>query len=335
MHSNLLPEVVCVVAESLGNTYPEMSRNLEQIQQIISNEQDLFRSLLASSSSELKDIMRSNPTLEENDVIDFPGFIPAYKELMDTIKPHDRMMSGKLMFKLYDTYGLNEDAIERLGEAGNLALDRTGFAECLAEARRRTKSLFQNASCTATDVLKLLSLPGVAPTENELKYNYKFNYYLHEYVLPEIKAKVVAVEERENGSVSVVLDQSTFYPDSGGQECDRGQLIKSRDGEEDVIFEVDSVNIVQGLVVHDGRMVKGQLATGDTVELIIDAKRRTGNIQNHTATHLINASVRKIVNSVTYQKSSSVSSEFLKIELGILRRKIDKILAQEIEDFVR
>lgn len=332
---NLLPEVVCVVAESLGNTYPEMNRNLGQIQQIVRNEQELFRSLLASSSSELKEILNSTPTLEENDVIDFPGFIPAYKDLMATIKPHDRVMPGKLMFKLYDTYGLNEEAIERLGEAGNLALDRTGFTECLAEARRRTKNMFQNTSNTATDVLKLLSLPGVGATENELKYNYKFNYYLHKYVLPEIKSKVVAVEERENGSVRVVLDQSSFYPDSGGQECDRGQLIKSRDDEDDVIFEVESANIANGLVVHDGRMLKGQLATGDIVELIIDAKRRTGNIQNHTATHLINASVRQIVNCVTYQKSSSVSSECLKIELGILERKIDKILAQNIEDFVR
>lgn len=312
-----------------------MSRNLGQIQQIVSNEQELFRSLLASSSSELKEILHSNPTLEENDVIDFPGFIPAYKELMATIKPHDRMMSGKLMFKLYDTYGLNEEAIERLGEAGNLALDGTGFTEHLAEARRRTKSLFQNTSSTATDILRLLSLPGVATTENELKYNYKFNYHLKEYVLPVIKSKVVAVETRENGTVRVVLDQSTFYPDSGGQECDRGQMIKSRDDEEDFIFEVESVNVAQGLVVHDGRMVKGHLATGDTVELIIDAKRRTGNIQNHTATHLLNASVRQIVNCVTYQKSSSVSSECFKIELGILGRKIDMVLVQEIEHLVR
>lgn len=327
--------MVRVVAETLGTTYPEMSRNLGQIQEIINNEQELFRSLLASSSSELKEILHSNPTLEENDIIDFPGFIPAYKELMATIKPHDRLMSGKLMFKLYDTYGLNEEAIERLGEAGNFALDRTGFAECLSEAKRRTKSLFQNTSNPATDVLKLLSLPGVAPTENELKYNYKFNYNLHEYVLPVIKAKVVVVEERENGSVRVVLDQSTFYPDSGGQECDRGQLIKSRDNEEDVIFEIESVNVAQGVVVHDGRIVQGQLVAGDTVELIIDTKRRTGNIQNHTATHLINASVRQVVNCVTYQKSSSVSSECLKIELGLLGRKIDKILAQEIEHFVR
>lgn len=334
-HSNLLPELACVVAESMGNTYPEMSRNLGQIQQIIRNEQELFRSLLASSSSELKEILNSNPTLEENDIVDFPGFIPAYKELMVTIKPHDRMMSGKLMFKLYDTYGLNEEAIERLGEAGNLALDRTGFAKCLAEARSRTRSLFQTTRNTATDVLKLLSLPGVAPTDNDLKYSYKFNYNLHEYVLPAIKSKVVAVEELENGSVRVVLDQSSFYPDSGGQECDRGHLIKSRDNEEDAIFEVESVNVAQGLLLHDGRMMKGHLATGDTVELIIDAKRRTGNIQNHTATHLINSSVRQIVNCVTYQKSSSVSSECLKIELGILGRKIDKELVQEIEHFVR
>lgn len=280
-HPNLLHETVPVVVDILGDTYPEMHRNFSQIHQIIAHENELYKALLASTATDLNDLLKINPNLKEDDIMNFPGFIPAYKELQTALLQNHRTMDGEIMFKLYDTYGLSEEAIDRLAEIEGLQLDRTGFGICLANARHRTKALFANSMGYSPGVA--VRSTDLMATQNNWKYKYEYNELTGEYEMPEISAKIVAIERTESVGVrSIVLDQSAFYPESGGQSCDLGEIVKDAAGAAGR-FNVKFVDQSNGLVMHEGILCEGgQMNVGDDVRLVVDAKRRTGNIQNHS-----------------------------------------------------
>lgn len=317
-----------IVIESLSSTYPEMHRNVSEIHQVLQHEIEIHKSLLAATNAtELVDILRINPLIDENDVIDYPGFLVAYREL-NSMK-FKETVPGLFIFKLYDTYGLTIDAIERLATASGLQLDRKGFSICLSEARQKTK--VKNASKGIDSNIPHLKI-NLAATDNSFKYIYKFNKETNLYSIPIRTAKVIAIIDDN----MVVLNESPFYPESGGQQCDSGRMIKLTNGQEltGQQFQVNQVTESNGLVLHCGGE-STRLQVGDKVRVYVDENRRTGNIQNHTAVHLCNAAVKHVAKCVTYQKSSSVTGSGFKLELGVLGKKLDLNRIRAIEDVVR
>lgn len=291
----LLHTTVPATVAILGDTYPEMRRQLPQIQQILRHEQDVYRQLLAGVAAESAAILASNRQLDELDIIDSAGFVPAFKELRAAKLAVGGIVSGELMFKLYDTYGLRDETIERLADVEGLRLDRGGFERCMQEARARTKSTFALNATTSNDDDDdfVKANKRISATENELKYNYRFNFAKREYYSPRVRVQVVAV--RRVGSrtptagsgdgilYDIVLDQSLYYPESGGQESDGGRIVKvdNSAGEASI---VKHVRLVGGdVVVH--RVVVPQedwLRVGDFVDLEIDAAKRTACTLHHT-----------------------------------------------------
>lgn len=318
-----------------------MQRSLPQIQQILRHEHEVYRSLLTNAATDVSDILASNRMLEEHDVVDAAGFVPAYRELQSLRSTFtDAVMPGEVMFKLYDTYGLQTETIERLAEVECLKLDRSGFEACLQKTRERTKSTFSaNAIAVAGDQNGESWLSDLPSTENELKYNYRFNFATREYYSHKIRAKVLAFQRinvsHDSLMFDLVLDQSTFYPEGGGQESDRGELLKERNK---VVSsaQVDHVRMARGgVVVHRVTVPEENwLQVGDLVELVQDSKRRTTCTLNHTATHLLNACVRHVSKSVCYQKSSSVTATGLKLELAVLGKKIDAEMVQQVQKMI-
>lgn len=309
---------------------------MTQIQQVLQHEIDIHKTLVAKNAVELSQILRENPQLDENDVIDYAGFLAAHRELT-TMKLNKTTIPGTFIFKMYDTYGLPMDAIERLSAATALQLDLEGFSECLLNARQKTK---ENVAYDTRNQSSMSIQHTMNVTDNSFIYNYKFNKETRLYAIPIRTAKIVAIEN--DATTVVALDESPFYPESGGQQCDAGYLIKlNKNGEEIMRFDVDQVNVSNGIVLHCGRRrLLGDGATvpllvGDTVCVHVDAARRTGNIQNHTATHLLNAAVKHVLECVTYQKSSSVTANGFKLELGVLGRKLDLDSIRAIEDLIR
>lgn len=281
---DMLHTTVPATVAILGDTYPEMQHSLPQIQQILRHEHEVYRSLLADAAADVGEILAANPRLEEHDVVDAAGFVPAHRALRAfraSSAANDDRMPGELMFKLYDTYGLREETIERLAEVENMRIDRAGFTRCLQTARARTKGTFAGAANVAANAG--ISLNGLPDTENELKYNYRFNFATREYYSPRIRAEVLAVHRVGDSMYDVVLDQSTFYPEGGGQESDRGQMVKEKNK------LVSSAQVEHVRMAHGARVVHrvavpedGWLRVGDIVELKQDSKRRTACTLNHT-----------------------------------------------------
>lgn len=286
---DLLSTVIPCIVESLGPTYPEMMCNQTQLQAILSNERATYRSLMQNASGELAEILAANPRLEANDVLDSPAFVPAFREfqaLTAYLKRGEGVVSGEIMFKMYDTFGLREETVERLAEVENLQLDTAGFKLCLAQARGRTKGLFTASSGVESGDIDSIT-NGLAYTENELKYNYRYNWATREYMTPRIRVKVLGVQPvgpPDERLFEVVLDQSAFYPEGGGQESDQGTMVKEKNKLVSSI-RVESVRMGRGgVLVHSVRIGGDDtcLEKGDWVELVIDNKLRTAKIFNHT-----------------------------------------------------
>lgn len=294
---DLLHSTIPTVVRTLGPTYPEMQHSLPQIQQILRHEHETYRALLADAATDLRDILAANPLLEEQDVVEAAGFVPAYRELKELrsacaaaqreILPE---MPGDVMFKLYDTYGLRDEAIERLGQAERWRLDWTGFEECKQRARERTKNAFSATTAEAGNRGNAIALNRNLPdTENELRYNYRFNFATREYYSPRVRVQVQAVHCVDADALlyDIVFDQSTFYPEGGGQDSDIGRLAKEKNKAASSGARVEHVRSERDgrIVVHRIRMPElDWLDVGDMVELIVDGKRRTACTLNHTGT---------------------------------------------------
>lgn len=331
----LLQAIVPIIVEILGDTYPEMDRNSAQICQVIAYEADIFNTLMRNVSTDVKELLRNDTTIDELDAISFPGFIHGYKELKNAKLVPGTIMPGDLMFKLYDSYGLPMEIIEQFAQPAGLDLDRARFDEQMAITRQRTKKVIAD---TSPDRVKIqLNLPATA---DHFKYLYEFNAAKRQYVVESVTAQILHLDEaQDDHSYNVIVDKSNFYPESGGQECDCGQIVGTECG---TVFNVHNVTLRNGCIIHTGQFPDAQkrFIAGSTVRLDVDNRRRTANTLNHTATHLLNAAVKAAMNCVTYQKSSSVTHRQLRLELGVLgSEKIDgkhiASIEQRLRDAVR
>jgi alanyl-tRNA synthetase len=124
------------------------------------------------------------------------------------------------------------------------------------------------------------------------------------------------------GRIGIVLDQTNYYAEMGGQLCDTGRILvtrETRSGAESGFggeFKVDSVKSFGGFVLHIGRMVRGELRVGDDVQLILDHSRRQPIASNHTATHLLNFALRKVLGDHVDQKGSLVAPDRLRFDFA-------------------
>lgn len=346
-HKKLLHEIVPVVTEILGETYPEMSEKLPQILQIISHEEEVFKALRLNTSQEITDILIEYPKIEELDAINIPGFVNGFKEFQKCKNNQSKILSGDLMFKLYDTYGFDEETLVKLAELEDFTLDRKGFEECFVKARQRTKENFQNSNSNSvnlskTEMVMELMRRSVKLTENDHKYSHFYDKSKELYSVPILKTKISAIfvnnelvekiTSETQGICHLVTEKSNFYYESGGQESDLGKITNPN-----FTFKIRSVDYLDGYIFHIGTIerVNDFIRIGDDIEMEVDSEQRSGNILNHTGTHLLNAAVRQITDCAVCQKSSSVTHSGLKLELGIFGTKLNRNSINDIETLIR
>ena len=337
-NNNLLPETIPIVAEILGDTYPELQEKLPSVLEIIKYEQELFKSLRASSSKEIKDVIKNNPKLADLDIYDYPGFLNGYQEICYYKESNQKSFSGDLMFRLYSTFGFDYDLLEKLAALENMELNKADYDNKLLE----NKMLFNEKHLT-DDQISILDKIITQTTDNELKYDYTFNETNNTYKINPTKSKIVSLIDGEESvlstkglqcqTVKVVLNQSPFYYESGGQEADTGFITKNN-----VKFQLESLTNRKNCLIHEITLNKDNteaLNVGDDVLLHVDCDKRTANIRNHTAAHLLNSAIRTLTKSPIYQKSSLVNSDVVKIELAVFGQKLKFEDIKELEEHIR
>lgn len=333
-HDNVLTATIPVVAEILGETFPELNQKLFNSLEIIKYEQDLFKMLRETLSKGAREILNQNPKLAELNIYEYPGFIQAYNEFNRYKKSNRKEVNGEMAFQLYSTFGLDTDFIERLAELEGMTVDFNAFEERMNQMKKNNETQFNE------EVLN--KFHNVLPSTNDdAKHDYKYSKKENLYKVNKIKSKVAAIfdgekliqnsSEAKSENLKLIFDKTPFYCESGGQQSDDGFLIFNSGK-----YKLKSLTSQRNFIIHEiENDPNNSIKTGDEIELQVDDEKRSANIRNHTATHILNSAVRKFFKLPTYQKSSAVTSEHLKIELAILGPKINEKNIEELENFVR
>ena len=246
------------------------------------------------------------------------------EKIIERVKQEGKtQLDGRDAFTLYDTYGFPLELTQEIAEEQSLTVDLEGFEAAMQEQVDTSKGAHQTIDMMAKGSLNEMA-SGVAATE-----------FLG-YTLPASQAMVTAliadgnpVESAAAGtSVQVVLDQTPFYAESGGQIGDRGYL-----SGEDVLVRIEDVKKEANLFVHFGRVERGTLGLGMPVTAQIDRTCRRRAQANHTATHLLQAALKQIVDPSISQAGSLVNFDRLRFDFHCPRPVTPQEL-QQIEEQV-
>ena len=239
------------------------------------------------------------------------------KLLADVLAAKPKQISGEQAFELYDTYGFPLELTQEIAEEHSLAVDLAGFETAMEQQRQRAKAAAVSIDLTLQDAIDQVAA-GLQDTE--------FRGYEQLEQSSSIQALVVNGEPAQTAvagdAVQVVLDVTPFYGEGGGQIGDRGTLVA--DG---LIVMVESVSRNRSVFVHSGRVQRGALSVGDVVHGRVDRACRRRAQANHTATHLLQAALKQVVDPGIGQAGSLVSFDRLRFDFHCPRA----VTAEELE----
>lgn len=332
----MLLETIPVVSEILGETFNELNDKLSTVIEVVKHEQEVFQLLRSKMSKDVEYLIKQNPKLAELDMFDYPDFVVGYKNFLDYKKSCDsNIMSGEFVYYIYSSCGFDLELIERLAEIEGMTIDKAAFDEKMLQDKKAYLNDKQLNLISNLDNLLHNS------TDNDFKYNFSFDDVHQLYRVAPLTSKIISILDQtgsvsstssaSGSSVKLVLEQSPFYYESGGQESDAGFI--SKNGKE---FKLISLSNQKNFVIHEVELCEEEtLVIGDEVDLHVDPHKRSALTRNHSATHLVNSAMRKVLNSPVYQKSSLVTSDHLKIELSCLGPKLGHREFEKFENLIR
>jgi len=282
-------KLVPLLAQQYEKAFPELIVNLSNVEKVLKKEEERFIKTLDLGMSILE---------------------TAINEL----KGKD--IDGEIAFKLYDTYGFPVDLTADVARERGLTVDMEGFEIKMQEQKDRARKAGdfndKKSNVVIDNVTKFLG-----------------------YELFDINATVTAIikDDQLVNSVSdgdeaiVILDQTSFYGESGGQTGDIGLLLKKG-----AKFEVnDTQRQASNAFEHYGRLMSGSIKVGDKVEAKIDQQRRKNIMNNHSATHLLHEALRQILGDTVEQKGSLVEADKLRLDFShdelVSTAELDKVEA--------
>ena len=274
-------------------------------------------------------------TEEENFARTIDGGMKIYGDMLSAHKAKgETVFSGEDAFKLYDTFGFPIDLTAEMAAEEGMTIDEEAFKALMTEQKERARE--------ARKALGDLGWAGVEfgkdmPATEFVGYDYDAIDDAH--VLA-IVAEGELVDEIVSGMEAiVVLDQTPFYAEMGGQTADHGRItdsdsIENPDGNCALLFRVNNVQKNKGgKFMHYGKLLKGSLKVGDTVAASIDTVRRAAIRRAHSATHLLDAALVKVLGDHVHQAGSLVEPDRLRFDFthfeGITPQQLN-----EVEDLV-
>jgi alanyl-tRNA synthetase len=269
------PSLVDRTVEVMGGAYPELVKSRDYVRDVVAREEERFRQTLKAGTAILE---------SELDALDAGAVLP-----------------GSVAFVLHDTHGFPLELTREITLERGVDVDEAGFTEAMAEQKRRAKEARQREGGDADLEAFQEVLEEYGPTEFVGREQF------------EVEARVLLVTEPDDdGRVSIVLDRSPFYAESGGQVGDTG-TIASETGRAEVL---DTTYAVPGVHRHVARLVEGSIETGQLAAAEIDVARRDAIRRNHTATHLLHWALREVLGDHVKQQGSLVAPDRLRFDFS-------------------
>lgn len=284
-------KLVGPLIEVMGSAGEELKRQQAQVEQVLKTEEEQFARTLE----------RGLALLDE-----------------ELAKLQGDTLDGETAFRLYDTYGFPVDLTADVCRERNIKVDEAGFEAAMEEQRRRARE----ASGFGADYNAMIRVDSAS----------EFKGYDHLELNGKVTALFVdgkAVEAINAGQEAVVvLDQTPFYAESGGQVGDKGELKGAG-----FTFAVDDTQKYGQVIGHLGKLSAGALKVGDAVQADVDEVRRARIRLNHSATHLMHAALRQVLGAHVAQKGSLVSDKVLRFDFSH-NEAMKPSEIREVEDLV-
>jgi alanyl-tRNA synthetase len=271
----VLPELLPISRDKMGETYTELHRDWERISQIAYAEEDAFRQTL-----------RAGTTIFD-------------QAAADVKRSGDSVLSGERAFALHDTYGFPIDLTLEMAQEQGLVVDEVGFRELMGQQRDRAKAdarAKKGAHVDATAYRQIADSLG-GPVD--------FTGYREVVSEGSVRGLVAAGgvvdSAREGDEVELVLDRTPFYAEGGGQLADQG-VIELDNGARLEVRDVQSP--IRGLVVHRVKVLSGEVTPGAAAHSAVDIERRRSISRAHTATHMVHKAFREALGETATQAGS-------------------------------
>ncbi len=275
----------------MGDAYPELIKSRANIERVLLNEEERFAETLEQGLKVLQDV---------------------------TAKMKGDVIQGEDIFRLYDTYGFPFDLTADIARERNLKVDMDGFNKAMAEQRQRARaaSKFDVGVSVEADESLVSSFSGYDRLQQKTTV----------IALYQDGRNVKTLKQGDVGGV--ILLETPFYAQSGGQVGDKGELFAG-----DVFFEVEDTKKQGQSHIHLGVLRTGNVNVGDVISASVDQKRRIDIMRNHSATHLLHTALRELLGDHVLQKGSLVADDRLRFDFSH-NEPLTKQQIQEIERLV-
>ena len=294
---------------------------------------NIFKTLLNEMSKNYPELKRAESLIKETLKMEEEKFLVllerGMKILDDEISKIDKVLPGEVAFKLYDTYGFPLDLTEDILKNKSLKVDNTKFDEMMKKSRELAKKNWKGSGDSSVSEIWFNLKEKIGPTEF---LGYETNQ-AEGSVTAIIKDDKEIQQLKEGEEGQIILNQTPFYGESGGQVGDKGTITS---GENE--FEVTDVQKKIGnLFVHFGKVSKGTIKLKDNVELKINTERRQNIRAYHSATHLLHESLRRTLGTHVMQKGSLVAPDRLRFDFSHMKPITDeemKKIDENVNKFV-
>jgi alanyl-tRNA synthetase len=269
------------VAELMKGPYPELLMTRDYVAKVVKNEEHRFSSTIRVAIDQLSEAfakIRKSPGSEQ-------------------------VLSGDIMFKFYDTFGLPLDLMQELADEMGVKLDETGFNARLETQRERGKASWKDAASSEPTV--------AAPSGEKTRFVGYTDLEIFDARIVAIQVKGKATGQLQAGEAGdIFLDKTPFYAETGGQVGDTGTL----EGDNSEALVHNTYLLIPGHSAHETKCIRGVMKVGDVVKAKVDVTRRLSTEKNHTATHLLHASLRNLVGTHVKQAGSLVAPDRLRFD---------------------
>ena len=289
IEGNFLGEIADATIEKMGDIYPELVNNRDFIHTVLRLEEDRFQQ----------------------------AFQNGYALLTQELEGADTL-SGEVVFRLWDTHGFPVEMTSEIASEQGVEVDMEGFERAMAAQREQSRAGAQFGDDRAKiRVYESLGVGGTACLGYE-------TLSASSVVVGLIADDEVTDSVSEGQEVEVVMVATPFYSEGGGQVGDAGEIA----GAEGSVRVHDTQDVMPGLTVHFGKVERGTVSMGETVDAYVDPIRREDTARNHTATHLLHAALRQVLGAHVRQAGSLVSPDRLRFDFTHVQQVTDEEMWQ-------
>ena len=300
LNDPFLNEMAEVVISTMSHVYPELITNQILITEVIRVEEEKFITTLDTGLNFVENLIG------------------------EAVAQGREGLTGAEIFKLYDTYGFPPELTAEIAREKGLSIDWEGFQSEMEKQRERARA----------------NLKSFTPTRASVKVNTSTKFIGYE--VDSSKARVIALtvtEQQvqaasEGDEVVLVLDRTPLYGEMGGQVGDSGEISSQRGK----IAVTNTIRTPSDVIIHQGKVVEGSISVGDEVEAKVDSARRLDIARNHTATHLLQAALRQVVDKRIEQKGSLVEPERFRFDFSHMAPITEKHLREiqrQVNEWIR